>query len=40
MYPGGYIEEILSGVRTIVGVATSVTAFIDFFARGPMYKEV
>jgi phage tail sheath protein FI len=25
-----------SGVRTIVGVATSVAAFIDYFARGPM----
>jgi phage tail sheath protein FI len=34
-YPGVYIEEIPSGVRTIVGVATSVAAFIDFFARGP-----
>ena len=27
-YPGVYIEEISSGVRTIVGVATSITAFI------------
>ncbi|MGH8071778.1 MAG: phage tail sheath C-terminal domain-containing protein [Candidatus Entotheonellia bacterium] len=35
-----YIEEIPSGVRTIVGVATSVAAFVDFFARGPMNKAV
>ena len=27
-YPGVYIEEIPSGVRTITGVATSITAFI------------
>lgn len=34
-YPGVYIEEIASGVRTIVGVATSVGAFVDAFSRGP-----
>jgi len=28
-YPGVYIEEIPSGVRTITGVATSVAAFVD-----------
>ena len=27
-YPGVYIQEIPSGVRTITGVATSITAFI------------
>ena len=27
-YPGVYIEEISSGVRTITGVATSITAFL------------
>jgi phage tail sheath protein FI len=27
-YPGVYIEEIASGVRTITGVATSITAFL------------
>jgi len=27
-YPGVYIEEIPSGVRTIIGVATSITAFV------------
>jgi phage tail sheath protein FI len=39
-YPGVYIEEIPSGVRTISGVATSVAAFVDFFSRGPMNKAV
>jgi uncharacterized protein len=29
-----------SGVRTIVGVATSVAAFIDYFARGPMNRAI
>ncbi|MFI2346430.1 phage tail sheath family protein [Streptomyces sp. NPDC019443] len=35
-YPGVYVEEIPSGVRTIVGVATSITAFIGRAPRGPM----
>jgi phage tail sheath protein FI len=35
-YPGVYIEEIPSGVRTIVGVATSITAFIGRATRGPV----
>src|SRR5690242_7365004 len=35
-YPGVYIQEIPSGVHTITGVITSETAFIDFFARGPV----
>lgn len=34
-YPGVYIEEIPSGVRTITGVATSITAFIGFALKGP-----
>ena len=34
-YPGVYIEEIPSGVHTIVGVSTSDTAFVDVFSRGP-----
>jgi hypothetical protein len=34
-YPGVYIEEIPSGVRTITGVATSITAFIGRTPRGP-----
>src|SRR3954451_13051481 len=37
-YPGVYIEEIPSGVRTIVGVATSIGAFVDNFTAGPMNK--
>jgi phage tail sheath protein FI len=35
-YPGVYVEEIPSGVRTIVGVSTSDTAFVDYFKRGPV----
>lgn len=34
-YPGVYIEEMPSGVRTIEGVATSITAFIGRTSRGP-----
>src|SRR5260221_1648288 len=34
-YPGVYIQEIPSGVHTITGVATSVTAFIGRALRGP-----
>ena len=33
-YPGVYIEEIPSGVRTITGVATSITAFLGRTLRG------
>ena len=33
-YPGVYIEELPSGVRTITGVATSVTAFVGYTGRG------
>ena len=33
-YPGVYIEEISSGVRTITGVATSITAFIGRAVKG------
>src|SRR4051812_23593293 len=33
-YPGVYIEEVSSGVRTIMGVSTSVAAFVGFFKRG------
>lgn len=35
-YPGVYIEEVSSGVRTITGVATAVAAFVGYFPRGPM----
>ena len=37
-YPGVYIEEVPSGVRTIVGVATSITAFVGCALRGPVDK--
>ncbi|MDN0075099.1 phage tail sheath subtilisin-like domain-containing protein [Crenobacter sp. SG2303] len=39
-YPGVYIEEISSGVRTITGVATSITAFIGATLRGPLDTPV
>lgn len=35
-YPGVYVEEIPSGVHTITGVATSITAFVGRAARGPV----
>jgi phage tail sheath protein FI len=35
-YPGVYIEELPSGVHTITGVATSITAFIGRASRGPV----
>lgn len=35
-YPGVYIEEIPSGVRSITGVATSITAFIGSALKGPL----
>jgi phage tail sheath protein FI len=34
-YPGVYIEELPSGVRPLVGVATSTTAFIGWSPKGP-----
>ena len=37
-YPGVYVEEIPSGVRTVTGVATSITAFIGRALRGPVNK--
>lgn len=39
-YPGVYIEEVPSGVRTITGVATSITAFIGRALRGEVLKPV
>jgi hypothetical protein len=39
-YPGVYIEEVPSGVRTITGVATSITAFIGTAKRGPIDRAV
>ncbi len=34
-YPGVYVEEIPSGVRTITGVATSIATFIGWAPKGP-----
>jgi uncharacterized protein len=34
-FPGVYVQEIPSGVRTITGVATSITAFIGRALYGP-----
>ena len=39
-YPGVYVEEIPSGVRTITGVATSITAFIGRAKRGPCDQAI
>src|SRR4051812_20375066 len=39
-YPGVYIEEVPSGVRTITGVATSITAFVGRTLRGPVNTPV
>jgi uncharacterized protein len=39
-YPGVYIEELPSGVRTITGVATSITAFVGYTAEGQVDKAV
>jgi phage tail sheath protein FI len=37
-YPGVYIEEIPSAVRTITGVPTSIAAFVGRAKRGPVDK--
>lgn len=34
-YPGVYVQEIASGVHTIAGTATSITAFVGRASRGP-----
>ncbi len=39
-YPGVYVQEKASGVRTITGVATSITAFIGRALRGPVDQAV
>lgn len=39
-YPGVYIEEISSGVRTITGVSTSIAAFVGAAKRGAINKAV
>ncbi|MEU1179178.1 phage tail sheath subtilisin-like domain-containing protein [Streptomyces sp. NPDC005820] len=39
-YPGVYIEELSSAVRTITAVTTSVTAFVGATRRGPIDEAV
>jgi len=39
-YPGVYVQEVPSGVRTIAGVSTSVTAFVGPTKRGPINRAV
>lgn len=39
-YPGVYVQEIPSGVRTITGVATASTAFMGRAPRGPVDEPV
>ncbi|TMJ15763.1 MAG: phage tail sheath family protein [Alphaproteobacteria bacterium] len=39
-YPGVYIQEVPSGVRTITGVATSIAAFIGRTLSGPVNEPV
>ena len=37
-YPGVYVQEIPSGVRSISGVSTSIAAFIGMCKRGPLNR--
>lgn len=39
-YPGVYVQEVPSGVRTIVGVGTSTALFVGRTLTGPMFKAV
>ncbi len=39
-YPGVYVQEVPSGVRTIAGVSTSVALFVGRAARGPINQAV
>jgi phage tail sheath protein FI len=39
-YPGVYVVEVPNGVRTITGVATSITAFVGRARRGPVNTPV
>lgn len=39
-YPGVYIQEVGSGVRTVSGVSTSIAAFVGRTARGPVNQPV
>jgi hypothetical protein len=39
-YPGVYIEEVPSAVRTITGAATSIAALVGRTARGPVNEPL
>ena len=39
-YPGVYVQEVPSGVRTIVGVSPSIAVFVGRAKQGPMNKPV
>lgn len=39
-YPGVYIQEVSSGVKTITGVSTSITAFFGRANKGPLNRAV
>jgi Bacteriophage tail sheath protein len=39
-YPGVYVQEVPSGVRTIVGVGTSIGMFIGTAKQGPINRPV
>ena len=39
-YPGVYVQEVPSGVRTITGVSTSIGAFIGRASKGPIDRAV
>src|SRR5690554_5306663 len=39
-YPGVYVQEVPSGVRTIAGVSTSIGLFIGAAKKGPLNKPV
>ncbi|UCD92445.1 MAG: hypothetical protein JSV43_00485 [Methanobacteriota archaeon] len=39
-YPGVYIKEVRSEVRTIAGIATSIAAFVGCALRGEVDKHV
>ena len=39
-YPGVYVQEIPSGVRTIAGVSTSIALFIGMTKKGPLNKPI
>lgn len=39
-YPGVYVQEVDSGVRTVASVPTSVAAFVGVAGRGPVNEPV